>query len=99
VGQQEHEFVAGAPALTEVERLAPVLKRECPRDRHLESTFCGEPRELPKNVVAQGGIFSGAVADPELCGCSEVGDREDAARVAARDPDEVGQHEAGRRGP
>src|SRR5262249_18492819 len=90
-GRQEHEFAVGVATLAEVERLTPVVKPKCARDWHLESPFCGELCEVAKHVVAQ--VPGEAVANPQLFGGGAmVADREDAARVAPCNPDEVGQH-------
>ena len=53
---------------------------------------------LAEHVLARRGIFSQAAAGAKLRGRPEVGDRQNTARIAAGDPDEVGQHAADGRG-
>ncbi len=70
---------------------APVLKVKGSGDRNCELAVAGELRELWELIKAHGWVLVEAVADAELIGGGEVGDREDAFRVTAGDLNEVGQ--------
>jgi hypothetical protein len=81
-----------------ISRQIPLVQGEGPGDRNDDAALRRPPGERGEHVVAKRRVLAEAAADAERRGGGEVRDGEDATRVAAGDPDQVGQDAARRRG-
>jgi drug/metabolite transporter, DME family len=95
---EEQELAAGVAALADLEGGLPVFEGERPGNRHGELALGGELRELGERIDTLGPVLMKGVANAELFGGGEVGDREYPFRVAPGDLNEIGQSAAGRCG-